>query len=339
MEPREEQKKKKKKKRARPEGDEEPEKRKRGRPSTGVTPEERKSGKHAKREKRTERETKRKAKQDALMQASAAAKEIALKTGYREFVDHAVEFMTFNVAGFMFEFAFKWTWLDKKDPDLAAKLAEAKEKGSTAHLAIPKYIVRVPYIRNKVVIEIYKKYKETLEEKMKREKRLPLGESKMYYAGILEGIASLHSVDILHNDLKPDNIVLTLSNTLKLIDYGNIIEGAKNKSTSSGNKYYDAAFYMPKYAHEVFAATSIFVEMLTGRRARCEKKKDEDTEITAALESVKKELGEGEGYKMVEEIMTFKTIKRADEWLKAPFFGGSKVHAAKRPKGLIGKNG
>uniref|UniRef100_A0A8R1HZR3 Protein kinase domain-containing protein n=1 Tax=Caenorhabditis japonica TaxID=281687 RepID=A0A8R1HZR3_CAEJA len=50
----------------------------------------------------------------------------------------------------------------------------------------------------------------------------PKGENlnRWFYTQILSGIAYIHSKDIMHRDMKPENILITLRNIVKIADFG-----------------------------------------------------------------------------------------------------------------------
>ena len=51
-------------------------------------------------------------------------------------------------------------------------------------------------------------------------KRLPESDSKVYICQILECLFYLHSLNIVHQDLKLDNILVCSNKRVKLIDFG-----------------------------------------------------------------------------------------------------------------------
>lgn len=302
--------------------EEKKEKKKRGRPSTGITPEERLAGKHAKREKVTAKKAKNKKRTAAEAKALEQAKEFSASSGIIGGQGSTIFFKEFSVDGFVFTFAFKWTWLDDEGDDLMEKLCKVRKSASSLHLAIPKSIERIKQIRNYVVVEIYKKYEEDLHDKLKREKILSIDESRMYFAGLLEALGGLHKVGLIHNDLKPDNLAITKSNVLKIIDYGNMMDDTKRMVRKSGNPYYDTNYPMTRPGHEVFAATNIFLEMITGQCVRCTSKEEEDAGVIEALDRIRMKYGEGLELDIVTKVMKEKIAQSAQDLLSHPFFKG-----------------
>lgn len=65
-------------------------------------------------------------------------------------------------------------------------------------------------------------------------------------AGILSGLAHLHSRRILHRDLKPANIVVTTNGTAKLTDFGSVAVLPEGQVTVTASKH--SALYVPPEA-------------------------------------------------------------------------------------------
>ncbi|XP_014610719.1 PREDICTED: serine/threonine-protein kinase STK11 [Polistes canadensis] len=51
-------------------------------------------------------------------------------------------------------------------------------------------------------------------------KKLPLWQAHDYFSQLLDGLEYLYSKGIVHKDIKPGNLLLTLDNTLKISDFG-----------------------------------------------------------------------------------------------------------------------
>ena len=108
---------------------------------------------------------------------------------------------------------------------------------------------------------------------------------------IASGLRAMHRLEMIHQDLKPDNILLDASNTLKIIDFGSTkIAGlAEIKSVLEHNEIAGTANYSaPEYfkgnkgtnRSDIYSLGVIAYEMLTGELpygeisiARAEKKK------------------------------------------------------------------
>lgn len=92
---------------------------------------------------------------------------------------------------------------------------------------------------------------------------------------IIQGLRTIHKMEMLHRDLKPDNIIITHDNTVKIIDFGSIkIAGIQEISTPVermellGTKNYTAPEYLLGMAgsskSDLFSLGIICYEMLTG---------------------------------------------------------------------------
>lgn len=52
------------------------------------------------------------------------------------------------------------------------------------------------------------------------EKKLPLFQAHKYFIQLIDGLEYLHGRGIIHKDIKPGNLLLTLDHTLKISDFG-----------------------------------------------------------------------------------------------------------------------
>lgn len=52
------------------------------------------------------------------------------------------------------------------------------------------------------------------------DKKLPIFQAHNYFLQLLDGLEYLHGRGIIHKDIKPGNLLLTLDHTLKISDFG-----------------------------------------------------------------------------------------------------------------------
>jgi serine/threonine protein phosphatase PrpC len=108
---------------------------------------------------------------------------------------------------------------------------------------------------------------------------------------VVRGVRALHRKETLHQDIKPENIVLTVTGEAKLVDFGSCFVAGINEITSPferdtilGTATYAAPEYKLRRAGSVlsdqFSIAMLTYEMLTGHLpfgdvfARCESEKD-----------------------------------------------------------------
>lgn len=113
---------------------------------------------------------------------------------------------------------------------------------------------------------------QTLGDLIRHDQPETLREQLSLMAAICEGLAVAHDAGILHRDLKPDNLMLTRSGTLKILDFGIARAlGATGDVTFAGSPHYMSPEQLTMSAldvrSDVFAAGAVFYEMLTFVRA------------------------------------------------------------------------
>ncbi len=102
---------------------------------------------------------------------------------------------------------------------------------------------------------------------------LPVGEAIQLMRQLLEGLAAIHQVGVVHRDVKPQNVLLTGDGMVKLSDFG-IARGATDtRLTETGVAIGTAAYMAPEQATgadsgpaaDLYAAGVILFELVTGQ--------------------------------------------------------------------------
>jgi serine/threonine protein kinase len=115
---------------------------------------------------------------------------------------------------------------------------------------------------------------------------VPVSKAVDYGIQICEGLAAVHARGIVHRDLKPDNIFLTRSGHLKILDFGlaklgprglgSFDDGSHARTPTEPGLLVGTCGYMaPEQARgrpadarsDIFSVGAVLYEMLSGRRA------------------------------------------------------------------------
>lgn len=105
---------------------------------------------------------------------------------------------------------------------------------------------------------------------------LPLNEALRVFAQLVDAIAYLHSRGIHHRDIKPDNLILTDTGRLKLVDFGLARDVDASRITGAGTAVGTVSYVPPEWGTpnqldptrwDLYACGLVLHEMLTGRVA------------------------------------------------------------------------
>ncbi len=132
----------------------------------------------------------------------------------------------------------------------------------------------------------------TLKEYIKHKGELPWQEACDFALQIGQGINEAHSINIIHRDIKPQNILMTKDKTLKVTDFG-IARAVAGETTVVGGSALGSVHYIsPEQARggftdarsDLYSLGIVLYEMLTGKVPF-----DGDTAVSVALMHLEKE--------------------------------------------------
>lgn len=86
---------------------------------------------------------------------------------------------------------------------------------------------------------------------------------------ILDAVKEIHKLNVIHCDLKPDNILLDLNKQIKIIDFGISINDNKNYFIGYGNIRYCSKAQLMKdnidFTTDIYSLGIIFYELILGK--------------------------------------------------------------------------
>ena len=114
---------------------------------------------------------------------------------------------------------------------------------------------------------------DTLADELKRRGRLPAAEVVAIGTQLCSALEAAHAADLVHRDIKPQNVLRTRDGKVKLADFGIARSLAATSHTEAGTVLGTAAYLAPEQARgeEVTAAADIYslgvvlYELLTGQ--------------------------------------------------------------------------
>jgi tRNA A-37 threonylcarbamoyl transferase component Bud32 len=114
---------------------------------------------------------------------------------------------------------------------------------------------------------------ETLKEKLKRG-HLPLDLTASITTQIAEGLSEVHRKGIVHRNIKPENIIVTMDGTVKILDFGLAKLGASTGLTQVGRTMGSPVYMSPEqlrgenvdHRTDIWALGVLAYAMLAGRK-------------------------------------------------------------------------
>ncbi len=113
----------------------------------------------------------------------------------------------------------------------------------------------------------------TLKEYISENRRLPWRQAAEFAAQICEGLDAAHKKSVIHRDIKPQNIIMTKGDILKITDFG-IARATTQATTTTANSTIGTVHYLsPEQARggytnektDIYSLGIVLYEMLTGR--------------------------------------------------------------------------
>jgi hypothetical protein len=114
---------------------------------------------------------------------------------------------------------------------------------------------------------------EDLKNRMARGERLSLEDKLRLVSELAEGLAHAHQKKVIHRDIKPGNIYITASGTVKILDFG-LAHVASSDITKTGSVLGTPNYMSPEqvrgdkvdHRSDLFSTGALFYELLTGRK-------------------------------------------------------------------------
>jgi hypothetical protein len=113
----------------------------------------------------------------------------------------------------------------------------------------------------------------TLKSIIEQDGPLELDQAVGVLAGVMDALNHIHSLRVVHLDLKPQNLILTTTGGVKLIDFGLAQEFAHRQDHVGGELFGTAAYLAPEQVNEepvgrqtdIYSFGCVFHEMVTGQ--------------------------------------------------------------------------
>lgn len=122
-----------------------------------------------------------------------------------------------------------------------------------------------------IVLEYIRGY--SLDRLIKERKAIPFGIAVYILREVCRGLSYIHINNILHRDLKPDNIMISDDGDIKITDFGLAYRKENMNITNPGTYVGTPSYFPPEQlmgrpltpAADIFSLAVLFVEMLTGK--------------------------------------------------------------------------
>jgi len=113
---------------------------------------------------------------------------------------------------------------------------------------------------------------ETLKDRIRRDKRLPIDEAVAYAIEIARGLEAAHDHQIVHRDIKPQNVLIDEEGTAKVTDFGIARTLTQEGLTADGRVLGTTDYVSPEQAlgrdvtgqSDLYSLGIVLFEMLTG---------------------------------------------------------------------------
>jgi len=174
-----------------------------------------------------------------------------------------------------------------------------RESQAAASLSHPNilniYDVGVEKIEGKDIHYIVMEYikGKTLKEIIKEKGKLSFDETINYSLQIAEALQDAHSNHIVHRDIKPQNIMVTEDNRIKVTDFGIARAATSATLTTTSNVLGSVHYFSPEQARggytdeksDIYSLGIVMYEMITGKLPY-----DGETPISVALKHVQDDI-------------------------------------------------